>query len=179
MRVAYDKIRFLIADDNAFMRRILRTILYSFGAREVFEAEDGNTAFVAFKDFTPDVVLVDWEMPNLNGIALTKMIRDPAESANPFAPIIMISSHSERNRIAEARDAGVTEFLAKPISPQGLYDRVHAVVAFPRNFIRTDDFFGPDRRRGVKSVWRGPDRRKGDHAETFVVRSLADRAQNR
>ena len=69
MRVAYDKIRFLIVDDNAFMRRILRTILYSFGAREVFEAEDGNLGFAAFKEYLPDVVLADWEMPNLDGMS--------------------------------------------------------------------------------------------------------------
>lgn len=179
MRVAYDKLRFLIVDDNAFMRRILRTILYSFGTREVFDAEDGVTGFSEFKDNSPDIVLVDWEMPNMDGIALTKMLRDPIESANPFVPVIMISSHCERTRIATARDAGITEFLAKPISPQALYDRIHSVVAFPRKFIRSEDFFGPDRRRGVKKPWRGQDRRKGDNAETFVIRSLADRLQNR
>jgi two-component system, chemotaxis family, chemotaxis protein CheY len=179
MRVAYDKLRFLIVDDNAFMRRILRTILYSFGTREVFDAEDGVTGFEEFKETSPDIVLVDWEMPNLDGIGLTKLLRDPIESANPFVPVIMISSHSERTRIAIARDAGVTEFLAKPISPQGLYDRIHAVVAHPRKFVRTDDFFGPDRRRGAKNIWRGQDRRKGEAPETFVIRSLADRLHNR
>lgn len=179
MRVAYDKLRFLVVDDNAFMRRILRTILYSFGTREVFDAEDGITAFEAFKDNSPDIMLVDWEMPNLDGIGLTKLLRDPIESANPFVPVIMISSHSERTRIATARDAGVTEFLAKPISPQDLYDRIHNVVAHPRKFIRTEKFFGPDRRRGVKNVWRGEDRRKSDNAETFIIRSLADRLHSR
>jgi two-component system, chemotaxis family, chemotaxis protein CheY len=170
MRVAYDKLRFLIVDDNAFMRRILRTILYSFGTREVFDAEDGVTGFEEFKETSPDIVLVDWEMPNLDGIGLTKLLRDPIESANPFVPVIMISSHSERTRIAIARDAGVT---------QGLYDRIHAVVAHPRKFVRTDDFFGPDRRRGAKNIWRGQDRRKGEAPETFVIRSLADRLHNR
>lgn len=179
MRVAYDKLRFLVVDDNAFMRRILRTMLYSFGAREVFDAEDGFTAFDVFTDSSPDIVLADWEMPNLDGIGLTKLLRDPIESADPFVPVIMISSHTERTRIATARNAGVTEFLAKPISPQGLYDRIHAVVAHPRKFISTGNFFGPDRRRGVKNIWRGEDRRKGDNAETFVIRSLADRLHSR
>lgn len=179
MRVAYDKIRFLIVDDNAFSRRIVRTALYSFGARDVFESYDGQSGFSDFKEVAPDIVLVDWEMPILDGIGLIKLIRDPIESTNPFVSIIMISGHTERTRVAMARDAGVTEFLAKPISPQSLYDRVHAVVALPRKFISTKDFFGPDRRRGVKNTWRGEERRMGNTAEVFSLSSLAERVNNR
>jgi DNA-binding response OmpR family regulator len=77
----------------------------------------------------------------------------------------MLTGHSERKRVLAARDAGVTEFLAKPISANSLYHRIANVVANPRPFIKTETYFGPDRRRGVTQNYSGPERRKGGQAE--------------
>ena len=90
-------------------------------------------------------------MPVFDGIELTRMIRQPDTSPNPFVPIIMITGYAERNRVFEARDAGVSEMLVKPISAKGLYARIAKVVLNPRPFIRTDHYFGPDRRHLVKA----------------------------
>jgi two-component system, chemotaxis family, chemotaxis protein CheY len=165
VRIDFHRLRFLVADDNAHMRRILRTLLHSFGTREVYEAEDGAGALEAFTHYVPDIVLVDWVMPIFDGLELTQMIRQPGANANPYVPIIMLSGHSEKKRIVTARDAGVTEFLAKPISAKALYERIFNVIANPRPFIKTSTYFGPDRRRAVNPNYAGPERRKDGKSE--------------
>lgn len=150
-RVDCSRLRFLVIDDNGYMRRIIRTLLHGFGTREVFEAEDGAAGLEAFATHLPDVVITDWSMPVFDGIELTKMIRQPDTSPNPFVPIIMVTGYAERNRVFEARDAGVSEMLVKPISAKGLYARIAKVVLNPRPFIRTDHYFGPDRRHLIKA----------------------------
>ncbi len=179
MRVDFTKLRFLIIDDNPFMRKVFKALLHGFGAREVLEAEDGATGLEIFMTFSPDIVLVDWEMPILDGLEVTRMIRQPTTSVNPFAPIIMVTGHSERRRVAMGREAGVNEFLVKPISSKALYDRVLAVVAFPRPFIRTKTFFGPDRRRGANNNYGGPERRQSSEAaEVIKTRPLIDKTRS-
>jgi len=176
-RIDFNKLRFLICDDNPHMRRILRTLLHSFGAREVYEAEDGATALEMYTHYVPDIVVTDWSMPIFDGLELTQMIRQPESKGNPYAPIIMLTGHSEKRRVTVARDAGVTEFLAKPISAKGLYQRILNVVANPRPFIKTKSYFGPDRRRNANPNYVGPERRKGGKADVIRQTPLLDKAK--
>ena len=76
-RIDFNKLRFLICDDNPHMRRILRTLLHSFGAREAYEAKDGATALEMYTHYVPDIVITDWSMPIFDGIELAQMIRQP------------------------------------------------------------------------------------------------------
>jgi CheY-like chemotaxis protein len=165
VRIDFKRLRFLVIDDNAYMRRIVRSLLHGFGAREVYEAEDGAAGLEAIVHYAPDIVLTDWAMPIFDGLELTKMIRQPGADANPYVPIILLTGHSEKRRVFTARDAGVTEFLAKPISAKALYQRILNVVANPRPFIKSKRYFGPDRRRGANSHYAGAERRKGGSAE--------------
>ena len=167
-RIDFNKLRFLICDDNPHMRRILRTLLHSFGAREAYEAEDGATALEMYTHYVPDIVITDWAMPIFDGLELAQMIRQPESKGNPYAPIIMLTGHSEKRRVTVARDAGVTEFLAKPISAKGLYQRILNVVANPRPFIKTKTYFGPDRRRKTLESYAGPWRRQDDFQDLQV-----------
>jgi two-component system, chemotaxis family, chemotaxis protein CheY len=179
VRINFSRLRFLVVDDNAHMRRIIRTVLHGFGAREVFEADDGATGLAAFAQHGPDIVITDWVMPIFDGLEFTQMIRPPGENANPYVPIIMLTSHTEKTRVFGARDAGITEFLAKPISATSLYERILSVVTHPRPFIRTDTYFGPDRRRTVNAAYAGPERRKGgkgDRADVIRQQPLLDKA---
>ncbi len=176
-RIDFNKLRFLVCDDNPHMRRILRTLLHSFGAREVYEADNGATALEMYCHSVPDILICDWAMPIFDGLELTQMIRQPEGSGNPFAPIIMLTGHSEKRRVMVARDAGVTEFLAKPISAKGLYQRILSVVAHPRPFIRTKNYFGPDRRRNPNQTYIGPERRNGGTAEVIEQSALLDKAR--
>jgi DNA-binding response OmpR family regulator len=92
-------------------------------------------------------------------------------------PIIMMTGHTERTRVTAARDAGITEFLAKPISAKGLYQRVYSVVAQPRPFIKTATYFGPERRRTSNAKYAGPERRRGGAAETIGQIGLIEKAK--
>jgi two-component system chemotaxis response regulator CheY len=159
IRIDFTRLRFLIIEDNAHMRRILRTLLHGFGSREVYEAEDGAAGLESFVHCMPDIVITDWAMPIFDGLELTQMIRQPGANANPYVPIIMLTGHSEKKRVVSARDAGVTEFLAKPISAKSLYQRVLNIVVNPRPFIKSKSFFGPDRRRNTLMKYSGPERR--------------------
>lgn len=166
IQVAFNKLRFLVIDDNAHMRRILRTLLHSFGARDLYEAEDGASGIEAFNHFNPDIVLLDWAMPIFDGLELTRMIRQAGTTTTPYVPIIMLTGHTEWRRVTAARDAGVTELMTKPVSAKSLYQRILAVVAHPRPFVKTNTYFGPDRRRSVNSNYAGPERRRGGKAES-------------
>lgn len=177
VRIDFNRLRFLVIDDNTHMRRILRTLLHGFGAREVYEAEDGAAGLEAFTHYMPDIILADWVMPIFDGLELAQMIRQPGANANPYVPIIMLTGHSEKKRVTNARDAGVTEFLAKPISAKSLYERILNVVANPRPFIRSKTYFGPDRRRNANQNYIGPERRKGGKAEVTHQQPLLDKAK--
>ena len=177
-RIDFNKLRFLICDDNPHMRRILRTLLHSFGAREAYEAEDGATALEMYSHYVPDIVITDWSMPIFDGLELAQMIRQPESKGNPYAPIIMLTGHSEKKRVVAARDAGVTEFLAKPISAKALYQRIMTIVLNPRPFIKTRSYFGPDRRRNVNINYVGVERRKGGKADIIKQQALFDKVKS-
>ena len=177
LRIDFNKLRFLVIDDNIHMRRIVRTLLHGFGAREVYEAEDGASGLEAFTNYMPDIILTDWVMPIFDGLELTQMIRQPGGNANPYVPIIMLTGHSEKRRVTLARDAGITEFITKPISATALYRRILNVIANPRPFIKTNTYFGPDRRRFTNPNYAGPERRKGGKSDTIRLSSLMDKAK--
>lgn len=149
----------LIVDDYPPMRAILRVMLKALGVKEIGEANDGLSALDEMIGFRADIVIADYRMVPMDGVELTLRIRDGDAGIDPFTPVLMVSGHSEKSRICQARDAGVTEFLVKPISATLLYYRLRAVVENPRPFIRSPDFFGPDRRRRALA-FEGPDRRK-------------------
>jgi two-component system chemotaxis response regulator CheY len=176
-RIDFSNLRFLVADDNQYMRRIVRALLQGFGAREVHEAPDGKAGLDAFNKFTPDIVIIDWAMPNFDGLELARKIRQPDTNASPFTPIIMLTAHSERRRVMAARDAGVTEFMVKPISAMALHQRIFTIVAYPRRFIRTKTYFGPDRRRNSGPIYTGTERRKGGRVDLDRLRHVPEKAK--
>ena len=150
----------LIIDDNFHMRQLVKTVLSALNLRNVAEADDGAAAIKVLKTFEADFVICDWAMSPLDGIDFTKLIRTSEDSPNIYLPIIMLSGHTEMNRIMIARDAGVNEFLAKPVSATNLYQRIRAIVEQPREFVRTPNYFGPNRRRRLDPNCVGPERRK-------------------
>ena len=152
-------VKFLVVEDNKFMATVVRRVLNSLGTKEVRECADGADALKVLKTFPADIVITDWAMEPLDGIELTRMIRTASDSHNPYVPIIMLTAYSEMIRIVEARDAGVNEFVVKPISVNTLFSRIQAVIEKPRPYIRINNFFGPDRRRRRKDVEESEERR--------------------
>ncbi len=169
-KIAFDKLRFVVVDDNTHMRRIVRTLLRAFGSREIYEAEDGASGLEAVEAYSPDILITDIKMPIFDGIELIQMIRNPDGSKQPFIPIIVLTAYSEKKHVLQAREAGATEFLCKPVSASALFRRIQNVIENPRPFIRTTDFFGPDRRRFVNPNYTGTERRKTS-SESYVVDS--------
>jgi len=159
---AFEVLRVLIVEDNQHMRSLLRTLLNSIGIREVHEAGNGAVALEVLRDKKCDLLLSDLAMKPMDGLDLTREIRQSARSANPFMPIIMITGYTEKHRVEAARDAGVTEFLAKPITAQSLFARIAEIVERPRAFVRCGTYFGPDRRRKSLDHYAGPWRRHDD-----------------
>ncbi len=101
----------------------------------------------------------------MDGLEFVRLLRTDTNSPNPFVPVIMLTAHTEAKRVVEARDAGVTEFLAKPISAHQLYSRIRAIIEHPRPFVRAKSYVGPDRRRRQEPDFKGPEQRTQDTAE--------------
>ena len=154
------RMNFLVVEDNAFMRILIMNVLKAFGVGEVRMASNGADGLKELRDYPADIVIVDWEMRPINGIEFVKTVRTSDNSPSPFLPIIMLTGYSEMHRIIEARDAGVNEFVVKPISANSLFGRIETVIERPRPFVRIKGFFGPDRRRHV-SGFAGEERRRG------------------
>ena len=158
MGLKLDKVNFMIVDDNAPIRSMVRQVLRAMGVIYVREAADGSDALIQMRGDIPDILVTDWVMSPMDGIELTKYIRKSQNSPNRFMPVIMMTGFGERARVFQARDAGVNEFLVKPLSASGLFQRISSVIERPRPFVRVGDFFGPDRRRR-KEDYAGDERR--------------------
>ncbi|MBW8302980.1 MAG: response regulator [Brevundimonas sp.] len=155
-------LQILLIDDNPHMRTIASAVLKSAGIRKVVEASDGGSGLQMLRDHAIDLAIVDYNMFPLDGVEFTRLVRNSPDSANPYLPIIMMTGHSGKQRVYEARDAGVTEFLVKPITAKAVLDRIQSVIWKPRPFVKTDGYFGPDRRRVSPPGFRGPFRRATD-----------------
>jgi two-component system, chemotaxis family, chemotaxis protein CheY len=162
--VRFDLLKILMVDDNHHMRTLIGEILRAIGVNHLYEAADGAAALEVLRREDIDIVLTDLAMQPLDGIDFCRLVRNAPDSPNPMIPIIMITGHSTMRRIGEARDVGANEFLAKPITARGIIHRITEIVEHPRSFIRTQDYFGPDRRRRVDPHYRGPKRREGEAA---------------
>lgn len=137
----------LIVDHNQYMRKIVRTLLINIGVRKVYEASDGIAGLDAIRIVTPDVVIIDWELPLLNGAEFVRIVRSPGVFPFSDVPIIMLSAHGERWRVVEAVRIGVNEYLRKPVSGQALLDRLTSIVAKPRPVVQLGDYYGPEPRK--------------------------------
>jgi two-component system, chemotaxis family, chemotaxis protein CheY len=150
----------LIVDDNQYMRKVVRNILVNIGVKNIHEAADGIAGLEAIRMFAPDLVILDWEMPLLNGAELVRIVRSPGVFPVPDVPIIMLTGHVERWRVIEASRLGVNEFLKKPVSGKALLDRIVAILTHPRAMVRLGDYYGradaeDDRRRPAGREGRG------------------------
>jgi CheY-like chemotaxis protein len=154
-------LRVLIIDDNRNAAEIVRSILSSVGAQQMDLATTADRAFDMLQADPYDLIIVDQNLGKGDeGIALVKRIRTDPASTNPYLPILMLTGYTEQRRVQAARDAGVTEFLSKPFTILGLLRRMEALIHAPRPFVRSADYFGPDRRRRQDPDYKGPERRK-------------------
>lgn len=151
MKSGLGGLKVLLVDDNGHMRTIVATILKGIGILDIHEASDGAEGLQALRRWPADLAIVDFRMSPMDGVDFTRLVRNAEDSVNPFLPIIMMTGFADRPRVEEARDAGVTELIVKPVTARAIIDRLNAVVYRPRPFVRTADYFGPQR-RGIDDV---------------------------
>lgn len=162
----FDGLSILLVDDNRFVRTILAAILKGLGIGKVLQADNGEeatgllevTALTTGDARDVDVIFADHLMAPMGGLDLLRWVRGHESDRVRFLPFIMMSGEADREAVCNARDAGVTEYLAKPMSVINVASRLLAVIDKPRPFIRAPHYFGPDRRRQTLP-YEGHDRR--------------------
>jgi len=136
----------LIVDDNRFHRSLIRNALASQGILRHWEAADTKAAEKVLLEETIDLVLVDHDMPDENGISFILRLRDNQTTGNRRVPVIMISAFGDEHIIMTARNVGVHEYVLKPFNVTTLMKRIESVFKHPRDFIIAPGYVGPDRR---------------------------------
>jgi CheY-like chemotaxis protein len=142
------------------MFSLTKSVLMTFGVTQIYSAFSTKQGFNTFCRLNPDLVIMDWlGEPKNGGLDLTKLIRSDRASPNPFVPIILMTGYSQKKRVLMARDSGITEFIVKPFTAKALYQRIEQLIEKPRLFVKSDSYFGPDRRRKRDTEYTGPERR--------------------
>jgi DNA-binding response OmpR family regulator len=153
-------LRILLVDDNRRAMDIVRSILTSVGAQQVREATTAHEAFDLLRRESFDLIILDQNLGKGDeGVQLVRRIRNDPSSPVPYVQILMLTGYTEERRVIAARDAGVTAFMSKPFTVAGLLKRLEAMIFETRPFVRSPDYFGPDRRRRGGG-YTGPDRRR-------------------
>ncbi len=118
--------KILLVDDSGTMRTIQKRVLAKLGidVEDVTEAEDGCEALKIFEEKSFDIILSDWNMPNMDGLTFLKEIRQRDKNI----PFIMITTESERARVVAAIQAGCSDYLVKPFTPDGLKEKLEKWV---------------------------------------------------
>ena len=149
----------LVVDDSRPMHLLLRQILAAMRIKNVTFCDTVEQARHELRGNLPDLLITDWFMEPEDGLVLVEWLRKGEDSPNPYLPIILLTAYAGMDEVIKARDAGVTEILAKPVSIEALYKRICMIVEEPRPYVKTEEYFGPDRRRSERA-YVGEDRRK-------------------
>jgi len=156
----------LVLDPNSFSRGLISEILRNLNVMSITPARDAETAMPYLAERPIDVVLVSWEEADpLNGLTLIRRVRQLEDNRQRQIPIILVTAGLTRQLVLAGRDAGADEFLAKPISPAALQQRLQMVIETPRPFVDCAVFLGPCRRRKNPADYYGEKRRAGERGE--------------
>ncbi|MGE0591179.1 MAG: response regulator [Vicinamibacterales bacterium] len=118
--------RFLVVDDSSTMRRIIINTLNKIGYTDVAEASNGKEGLAALNAAKADIVITDWNMPEMSGIDFTKAIR--AREQGSTIRVLMVTTNAAHTDIVEALNAGVDNYVAKPFTPQALKEKIQALL---------------------------------------------------
>jgi two-component system chemotaxis response regulator CheY len=168
----------LVADPNAYLRRVIHGMLRGFGANKVLEVSHAVGLFEALTGQKIDILLCDNRLPPHGGLKATHTIRSNVYNQNRTMPILLMTSDTTETTIKNARDVGANMVVAKPMSPNSLYDRLTWVAFNPRPFVDTATYFGPDRRFKIEGYPGGVGRRKGDKEVAVAQEAGPALAQN-
>lgn len=153
------QVRFLLIDPNPLSIELTWDVLAMMGARSIRKCATSDRALAALRSDPFDIVITEWNTTPMNGLEFIDFVRTSPMSPNRLMPILLMTARSEEEYVVQARDRGITEFLAKPFTVESLHRRLVSIVAHPRPFIDAEQYFGPDRRRRADAAYRGPERR--------------------
>lgn len=159
--------RILIVEDYPFMADLMSSMLREFGVGNIVQASSGNEGKEMITLFNSDegsrnkidIVLMDWLMPDGDGLELLQWIRNHKKDSVRFLPTVLCSAYASEDVVTVGRDNGANEVLVKPISAVKLASRLLHVIDKPRPFLKAPGYFGPDRRRKNSEEYKGPERR--------------------
>lgn len=156
-----DDIQILVVEDLLPMLTLTKSILQIFGFKNLLGARNADEAYELYCQHDPDIIITDWFMTPIDGLELIQKIRTDPKSPNPYVPIILMSGYTDKRRVEEGRDNGMTEFLMKPYTARDMYKKIVQLIERPRQFVKAEGYFGPDRRR-KREEYVGPVRRMKD-----------------
>ena len=161
------RVAMLIVEDNDASRRLVMELLRAAGFENLNFARDAEEAMEQMQAHDPDLLLLDWNLPGLNGIDLVRLIRASADRpdarfSNPHVPIIMLTARQKARDVSTARNAGVNAFVVKPFSTSALLKAIAGALMYRPPIIETPDFTGPDRRSRRAEAYPGLLRRDDD-----------------
>jgi len=152
--------RVLVVDDDTYMRQLVRSLLQANGIRHYHDAPDGVSGLESIITLNPDVVILDWDLPDINGPEFMRIVRSPLTFPVPAVPVIMLTGNVEREKIIEAVRLGVNEFLCKPVSAKTIFERIVSIRVKPREMVRIGNYYGPAPRKiagGLDAVTEPPE----------------------
>ena len=117
--------KILLVDDSRTIRNIQKNVLAQLGHTDIMEAADGVEALKEIEQTRPDLVLIDWNMPNMDGITLIQKIRE----TDTALPLIMVSTEAEKSRVLEAIKAGVNNYVVKPFTAETLAEKISVTLS--------------------------------------------------
>jgi len=136
----------VVVDDDASVRKVVKAMLTSMGVGIIWEAGDGVAGLEIVRKAGADVVILDWEMPRMEGPDFMRTLRSPDTFPHPAVPVIMLTAHNEYSKVKEAISVGINEFLLKPVSSKNLLERMVSVLFNPQPIIRKGSYYGPQPR---------------------------------
>jgi len=115
----------LVVDDFATMRRIVKNVLKQIGFTQILEADDGTTALGVLKDNKIDLIISDWNMPQMSGLDLLKTVRK--EDATREIPFVMVTAEAQKDNVLQAVQAGVSNYIVKPFTADAVREKLNQV----------------------------------------------------
>jgi PleD family two-component response regulator len=159
-KVDFSALKILLVGGTPFGVQTLRSVLITAGIKEIEQIATSSSALWRLREKNFSAAFCDDTAEAVDGLKFPLAARRTQGVINPMLPIFLVSSQAYKRVIEKARDDGVTDVLARPISTETVIRKLRTAIEFPRSFIAAPDFFGPDRRSITRTAWSGEDRRK-------------------
>lgn len=141
-----ENFKVILADSDQKLMNVLKHMMENIGFRHIHATQTGKAALDLVKQEAVDFVITDWQLKDMHSSTMLQHVRRNSATPNLTLPIIMLTGRAEKSDVEAARDMGINEYVVKPFSAQTIFKRLERIVEFPRYFVLTSEYIGPDRR---------------------------------